>query len=143
MSAPTSKYADAGLAALRVAGFFMASHGWQKLFGDGLSFSAIGSFADGPFAQHIEGMGFFAPGVFAWAAMLSELIGGLFVGLGLFTRVSAGFAGVTMFVAAFLAHGQDPFEKKELALMYLLTFVAITAMGPGKWSVDRHWRKKG
>ncbi len=77
----------------------------------------------------------FAAGA-AWAAALSELIGGLFIAIGLGTRLSSAALGFTMFVAAFVAHNADPFEKKEKAILYLLCSLLIFMVGPGKYSID-------
>jgi putative oxidoreductase len=41
-----------------------------------------------------------------------------------------------MLVAAFIAHGSDPFGKKELALLYLVIFIFLLFTGSGKYSVD-------
>ncbi len=42
----------------------------------------------------------------------------------------------TMFIAAFVFHGSDPFAVKELSLMYLLIYITIFITGPGKYSID-------
>ncbi len=42
-----------------------------------------------------------------------------------------------MAVAAFVVHGADPFERKEMALLYLIGFTAIALLGAGKYSVDK------
>lgn len=84
----------------------------------------------------VEGMGFPAPVVFAWLAGLSEFLGGLFIALGFFTRPSAIFLGFTMLVAAFVAHGADPFGTKELSLMYFFMTLIFMIRGGGKLSVD-------
>jgi putative oxidoreductase len=42
-----------------------------------------------------------------------------------------------MAVASFIAHGADDFGTKEKALLYLVSFVTIILVGPGKFSVDR------
>ncbi len=44
---------------------------------------------------------------------------------------------VTMSVAFFIVHGNDPFAVKELAFIYLIVFVLMFLMGPGSYSVDR------
>ncbi len=90
----------------------------------------------------VQSMGFPVPIVFAWLVMASELIGGVFIALGLFTRLSALFLGVTMFVAAFMIHGADPYQKQELALFYLSTCLFFLLNGGGMLSLDRLLRKK-
>jgi putative oxidoreductase len=47
-----------------------------------------------------------------------------------------------MSVAAFIAHGSDPFGRKELALLYLVVFVFLLFTGSGKFSVDYFISKK-
>jgi len=46
-------------------------------------------------------------------------------------------SAITMVVAAFIVHGADPLQKKELALVYLIMFLAIALLGPGKYSIDK------
>ena len=76
------------------------------------------------------------PGLMAWAASLAEFGGGIFIALGLATRLSTIPWIVTMMVAAFVAHGADPFAKKELALSYLIVGVILFLTGPGRFSID-------
>lgn len=92
--------------------------------------------------QGVAGMGFPAPLFFAWCAALSEFFGGLFIAAGLFTRWSSAFLAFTMFVAAFVAHRADTFNVKELALMYMFSFILLIFCGAGKYSIDRLFRKK-
>ncbi len=70
-------------------------------------------------------------------AMASELVGGLFLALGLFTRAAGLSVASTMLVAALWVHGADPFAKKELALAYAVVGLALAAIGPGRYSLDR------
>ena len=93
------------------------------------------------FTGGVAEMGFPAPGLFAWLAALSELIGGVCLALGLGTRVSAALIAGTMFVAAFIRHGADPFAKKELALLYLAVMMFFALYGGGKWAVERIFKK--
>lgn len=124
---------DIGLLWLRVlAGCGMAYHGYGKVFG-----GKIAGFADG-----IASMGFPFPSFFAWAAALSEFAGGICLALGLFTRTAALMIFITMGVAAFVRHAEDPFRKKELALAYWTIAGAVIAIGPGRFSLD-HLIKKG
>lgn len=118
---------DVGLLWLRVlAGCGMAYHGYGKIFEGRL----------GQFTEGVAAMGFPIPEVFAWAAALSEFAGGICLALGLFTRLSALMILATMSVAAFVAHADDPFQKKELALAYWGVSGALVFLNGGKLSLD-------
>lgn len=124
--------ADVGLLVLRVgAGLSLAlAHGLGKM-----------PPSDG-FIGATESMGFPLPVVFAWAAGLSEFVGGLLIALGLVTRPAAVFVAITMAVARLGAHGSDPFGDGELSMVYFLIAVAIALIGAGRWSLDRIlWRR--
>lgn len=90
----------------------------------------------------VESMGFPLPVLFAWAASLSEFLGGVLLAVGILTRLSAAFLGITMAVAAFVAHAQDPFQTKEMALLYLFSCVLLLLTGPGKYSLSRFLPQK-
>lgn len=92
--------------------------------------------------EGVTALGFPLPIVFAWAAALSEFLGGILIALGLFTRYSALFLGITMAVAGFIIHGQDPFSSKELAFFYLSGTVLLIFTGAGSYSLDKIIRKK-
>lgn len=47
----------------------------------------------------------------------------------------------TMCIAFFVVHGHDPFAVKELAFVYLVVFVLMYIIGPGKFAID-HWIAK-
>lgn len=148
------RWKNLGLLLLRLAGLYLAlGHGWGK----------IESLAGGDtgFVNALAKMGFPLPVLFAWAAALSEFLGGLFVAGGLFTRWAAGFAGITMAVAVFGRHhfiarllhnagvsvvSEDTLKawaNPELATMYLLIFLCLALVGAGGWSLDARLRKKG
>lgn len=88
------------------------------------------------FIDGVAALGFPAPIVFAWLAAIAELIGGIFLALGFLTRPSAIFITVTMFVAAFGKHIQDPWSVKELSILYLVAAIFFAIRGAGRWSVD-------
>jgi putative oxidoreductase len=123
---------DAALFALRLGvGSMMAlSHGLKKVTG-----------LD-PFIDSVARHGLPFPGLLAPAAALSEFVGGLLLALGLFTRSAASFVLITMLVAAFWVHRADPFAKKEMALLYACTMIALLLAGPGKWSLDAKWFRR-
>ena len=86
-------------------------------------------------------MGFPMPVLFAWAAGLSEFLGGILLALGFLTRISSFFIAVTMLVALIGVHSADPFNRQELAFMYLFVAIAFLLKGSGDWSVDSFLRK--
>ena len=47
----------------------------------------------------------------------------------------------TMCIAFFVVHGNDPFAVKELAFVYLVVFVLMYIIGPGKFAIDRWFAK--
>jgi len=95
------------------------------------------------FIQGTGRMGFPAPEFFSWAAGLSEFGGGILLALGLLTRPSSFFVGITMLVAAVIRHANDPYSTKERALMFLAVAVAFMLIGAGKYSVDSRIRGEG
>jgi putative oxidoreductase len=122
---------NAGLTLLRVfTGLSLAfAHGIDKIPpNEGL----IGS---------VTSLGFPAPMVFAWAAALSEFLGGIFLVLGFLTRISSFFIACTMLTAILGVHALDPYARKELAFMYLFVALAFMLIGAGDWSVDKFLRK--
>lgn len=122
-----------GLLFMRVLmGVGMAYHGYGKLFGGNIE----------GLTQGVAAMGLPFPAFMAWAAALAEFGGGIFVAVGLLTRPAAFFIFITMTVAAFIAHGSDPFSKKELALAYWTMAGALVLTGPGCLSLDTLLGKK-
>jgi putative oxidoreductase len=108
-----------------VAGLSMAfSHGYGKL----ISFSdKADSFPD-PIGLGSE--------IALTLAVFGEFFCGIFVAIGLATRLSAIPVIITMIVAFAVIHGGDPFAKKEMSLLFLTMFSAIFIAGPGKYSID-------
>jgi len=75
------------------------------------------------------------------AAGVIELVGGILIVLGLFTRPVAFVLSGTMAVAYFYAHGLTNFfpllNGGELSALYCFVFLYIAAAGGGAWSADR------
>lgn len=75
-------------------------------------------------------------------AVFAEVFCSLLIFFGLTTRLAAIPLLITMAVAAFIVHANDPFGKKEMALLYLLVYLTIAIAGPGKYSMDNWIYKK-
>lgn len=123
---PNKVLSDVGLAILRIApSAMMLSHGlpkFQKIINGNLEFGdplGIGA----------------APSLFL--AVIGEFICPLLIIIGFKTRWLAVPPAITMAVAAFIHHAPDDFGSKEKALLYLVFFIVIILLGPGKYSVDR------
>jgi putative oxidoreductase len=69
-------------------------------------------------------------------AIFAEVICAVLVMVGFKTRLATIPLMVTMLTAAFIAHWNDPFAKKELSLLFFLLFLAILILGPGKYAFD-------
>ncbi|GAA4299773.1 hypothetical protein GCM10023163_21490 [Aestuariibaculum suncheonense] len=69
-------------------------------------------------------------------AIIGEAVAPLLVLIGFKTKWTAIPTIITMLVAAFIIHANDPIGVKEKALLFLIGFIAIFLMGPGKFSID-------
>lgn len=74
-------------------------------------------------------------------AIFAELFCSMAFIIGFLYRLAMIPMMFTMFVASFIFHADAPFATKELAFVYLVVFVLMYIMGPGKYSVDR-WISK-
>jgi putative oxidoreductase len=76
---------------------------------------------------------------------LIELIGGLLLALGLFTRPVAFILSGNMAFAYFIAHAPRGFfpllNGGELAIVYCFLFLYYAVAGGGAWSLDQLWRE--
>ncbi|MFI0357544.1 DoxX family protein [Actinomadura sp. 9N407] len=77
-----------------------------------------------------------------WWAALIQLVCGLLVLTGLFTRIGATLASGSMAYAYFVVHqprGLLPHHNEgELAAMFCWAFLLIAVLGPGAWALDAH-----
>ena len=69
-------------------------------------------------------------------AIFGELICPAAFMVGLLYRLTMIPMLITMGVAFFIIHGNDPFANKELAFVYLAVFVIMYLAGPGKYAID-------
>lgn len=117
-----------------LSGLTLAAHGSQKLFG---FFAGSGP---GGTAKFFASLGFRTPLLMAVIAGLGELVGGLLFAFGLLTPLAALILAVVMLNAIASAHWKRGFFSSaggyEFNLAILATAGAITAIGPGRYSLD-------
>ncbi|HMR16749.1 MAG: DoxX family protein [Confluentibacter sp.] len=68
--------------------------------------------------------------------IIGEVVAPVLILIGFKTKLASIPAIITMVVAAFVVHANDPIDVKEKALLYLIAFIAIFMQGAGKFSVD-------
>ena len=82
-----------------------------------------------------------SPFTMGGAAGVLELVGGVLLVLGLFTRPTAFILSGTMAVAYFYAHAPQGFfpilNGGELAALYCFVFLYLAGAGAGAFSLDR------
>ena len=121
-----------GLTVLRiVVGIVFLVHGGQKLF--------LRSF--GGVAGFLGSLGVPAPGVFAVIVTLVELLGGLALILGLFTRIATVSLAIDMLVATLTVDLPNGFLTSnngyEFPLVLLAACVALAVAGAGEAATDK------
>ena len=121
-----------GLTALRVAtGFIFAAHGWQKYS----QFTIAGTQA--AFAE----MGVPMAAVVAPVIATLELVGGIALILGLFSRPIAALLALDMLGALVLVHAPAGVfianNGYELVLILGAAALSIALIGPGRISLDK------
>lgn len=129
-SSALSEFVDAKTSAaifrILVAFFMLYGHGWGKLMSVfGGDFGFLDPIGIGPTASLI-------------LAAFAEGICSLLIIAGFWTRLASLFLIINMSVAVFLVHlpGGDWFGDMELPVLYLVSFIVIFLLGPGKFSVD-------
>jgi putative oxidoreductase len=112
-------------------GFSMLSHGFPKLQ----------MLLEGGKIEFYDFLGL-GPQISLILTIIAEFVCSILVILGLFTRVALGFLIFTMVIAAFVVHGADPFEKREMALIYLSAYLLLMTFGAGRFSIDHMIEKR-
>ncbi len=69
--------------------------------------------------------------------IIAELVCPGLIILGFKTRFAAVPVVATMLVATFMVHVDDPWSKKEFALIYAVGFFSLIFLGSGKYSFDK------
>jgi putative oxidoreductase len=107
-----------------IIGFLYLQHGMAKLFGM-------------PHIAMFDGVQLFS---LMGAAGVLELVGGVLLLVGLFTRPVAFILCGQMAVAYFMAHAPNGFlpilNQGELAVLYCFAFLYLSVAGAGAFSID-------
>lgn len=118
---------DIGLLLLRVgAAVLLLTHGIPK-------FSKLIAGGEIEFGNPI-GIG---PTASLILAVVAEFVCPLLLIVGYKTRLAAIPPAVLMIIAAFIVHAEDPFSRKEKALLFFIMFLVVLIAGPGKYSLDK------
>ncbi|MFF8314615.1 DoxX family protein [Streptomyces lydicus] len=134
---------DLGLLLLRLSvGLLLAGHGAQKLFG---LFGGQGLAATG---KGFAALGYRPGEVYAGVAGASELLGGLGLALGFLTPLAAAALIGVMINAMVLAVPKGVWALSgglEYPLCIAAVALAVAAIGPGRFALDRffRWRDGG
>lgn len=117
-----SAYAPQALGVLRIiTALLFIAHGTQKVLG----------FPEGMLPP---------VGSIFWFAGIIEIVTGVLIAIGLFTRPAAFLASGTMAVAYWMAHAPSNFlpvlNGGDAAILFCFVFLYLVFAGPGSWSVD-------
>jgi putative oxidoreductase len=113
-----------------VTAYLFVAHGTSKLFGV-------------PHIPSLDGLALFS--LIGFAGIL-ELVGGVLLLVGLFTRPTAFILCGEMAFAYFMGHGSQGnvlvpmLNRGELAVLFCFVFLFFAFAGAGAWSVDRFRR---
>ena len=119
---------DAGLAMVRIiVGYFMIYHGLEvfdeKIMNDYLKWDQFKAFS--------------SPAFMVYMGKTAELVGGIFLMTGLFTRFAALVLIFTMtYVSFFVGQGRVWYEDQH-PFMFVLFGVGFLFTGGGKYSIDK------
>lgn len=126
---PTSpSYRETGIAILRIfLGAFMIYHGWEVFDETKMN----------EYTKWMVDMKLYAPSFMAYLGKTIELIAGIFVILGLFTRIAVIPLGITMlFICLFIGKGRI-FMEDQHPFLFVLICLLFFFTGPGRWSMDK------
>jgi putative oxidoreductase len=129
MTSIEGRYAPQALSLLRIiAALLFVLHGTSKL----INYP--------PFPMTLP-----QPGELLWIGAILELVGGLLLLVGLFSRPVAFLLSGEMAVAYWMFHAPrstfPSVNQGEPAILFCFIFLAVAAAGAGSWSLDAKRRK--
>jgi putative oxidoreductase len=126
LTSTTPLFQEFSLTMVRViTGFFMVYHGWEVFDATKMAeYAQWDSFKN----QNGSFMVYLGKG--------AELVGGLLLTFGLFTRVGAVILlGTMAYITFFIGHGKVWYEDQH-PFMFVLLAIVFLSLGGGRWSVD-------
>lgn len=124
---PNPIWQDAGLFLVRLlTGAFMVYHGWEVFLPDKIE----------GYTQWLTDLRIPAPRFMAYLGKASELVGGLLLVVGLFTRFAAIALAVTMAFICFAMGNGKIFTDDQHPFLFVLLAAVFFFMGAGRWSLD-------
>ncbi|NHM07590.1 DoxX family protein [Flavobacterium sp. CYK-4] len=126
-----------GLLIIRILiGITFIIHGFPKLTGGIETWTFLGG------TMKIVAIDFM-PAFWGFLCAIAEFLGGIFLALGLFTRISAAALLLTMLMATLfhLTNG-DSFDTASHAIEDGILFLGFIYMGAGKYSLDYRMSQK-
>jgi putative oxidoreductase len=133
---PVPHWFDVAMLIFRVTlGLCFVVHGLGKL-------GIVGPGNMAGFTGWLQSLGLPFPAAQARMAMLSELIGGALIAVGLGTRIAAFFCLAAMAVAAAIGHKGGGYlitnnpPGNEYALNLAILMIVLILLGPGAYSLD-------
>ncbi|MCY0093907.1 DoxX family protein [Hoeflea ulvae] len=89
---------------------------------------------------YIASLGLPLPGITVWLTIALEILGGIAILVGFFTRYTAWALAAFCVVTGFLAHYQPADQMQMIIFMKNIAvaggFLALSVSGAGGWSVD-------
>jgi putative oxidoreductase len=124
---PGGLWQNSGIAMIRIiVGVFMIYHGWEVLDASKMN----------EYSKWLTEIRFPSPRLMAYLGKSIELISGILITVGLFTRLAIVPLAITMAIICFgIGKGKIFMEDQHPFLFILLAFVFFFT-GPGKWSLD-------
>ena len=118
---------ETGLGIVRIFfGVFMIYHGWEVFDRAKMN----------EYAKWMVDMKLYAPFFMAYLGKSIELVAGVFLTIGLFTRLVVIPLALTMLFICFVIGKGRIFMEEQYPFLFVLLSVLFFLTGPGRWSFD-------
>ena len=125
---PYPLYGGLGLGIIRIfTGIFMVYHGWEVFDEEKMN----------EYTKWMVDMKLYAPSFMAYLGKSIELVSGVLIVLGLFTRIAVIPLAITMLFICFAIGKGRIFMEEQYPFLFVLLSFLFFFNGPGKWSMDK------